>query len=196
MADKDLQTVCSAGTLTEIKIGGTGTGKKVQTKDDLDELHDSLHALIVSGASTAASQLPAGLDAPLQIEFGPAQGTVSDKAMFDAAGQVTFNVDGMFIIDVSAEAGRAGSTGVSFMFRRVLVNGVQYGKSRHARLDNADIMIPIYTRLEYQATAGDTMTFEIMRDSAGANFGGLYKTTPTPAGWADAPTAAIRITQP
>ena len=54
--------------------------------------------------------------------------------------------------------------------------------------------IPYERSISLNITApGTTLTFEILRDSAGTNAGGLYQENTTLAGWGDVPSAAILI---
>ena len=55
-------------------------------------------ATLVLDAASFNSQAPASLDIPIQVEFGPAQGTVSDPVMLSAAGAITFNEPGLYLL--------------------------------------------------------------------------------------------------
>ena len=67
---------------------------------------------LVDGVSLATSQEPVGTDAPLQLEFGAAVGTVSDPVMLAADGTLTINSTGTYRIKVSTAAGRTGGVDV------------------------------------------------------------------------------------
>lgn len=152
-----------------------------------------VEAQLINGFSVAASQQPSALNTPLQIEFGAAQNTPSDPVSLSATGQITFHQAGQYRINYGSHFGRTGASGVSILFTRTKVNGVVIGQSRFARLSDTDQLLPFATRFVYNASAGDVMTIELVRDSAGANFGGFFQGVPTLAGSPTAPSASIVI---
>ena len=92
--------------------------------------------------------------------------------------------------------GRTGASGTSILLFRVLVNGVQAGRSIVTKLGNADEEQYFENDTWIFLPAGAVLTFEVMRDAAGSNFGGLFGFDPTVDGgneWNDAPSAAIRV---
>ena len=93
---------------------------------------------LLDAISLATSQEPTGLDAPLQIELGAAQFTTADPVSLAADGTVTFNQAGTYRIKVSLAIGRSGGAGVSSIYARAVVNGVQAGQSIHFKIGSAD----------------------------------------------------------
>lgn len=163
---------------------GSGAWGKVAPTVGIERLIDS--------ASTAATQLPAGLGSAMQIEFGPAVGTGANPVMLSAAGAITINESGLYRFKVSVQYGRAGATGASIIFLRALVNGVQAGRSIATKVDNADSLINFSDEAWLFLPATTVITYEIIRDSAGDNSGGLYQTTSS-HGWNSSPTASLRV---
>lgn len=147
---------------------------------------------IFSGASTV-TQNPTGLDNAYQILFGPAQLTAASPANLTATGEIIFNESGIYQVSFDSYQGRTGGTGVSFLYGRALVNGAQVGPTAHTRLDDSDIVTRVSNQFIRQYTATDTLTFEIYRDSAGNNSGGLIASVPTLAGWTSSVSASIQI---
>lgn len=148
---------------------------------------------LLDASSTAASQAPAGLGTPLQIEFGPAVGTGTDPVQLSATGVLTVNTPGTYILKVSTQVGRTGATGTSIVFLRVLVNGVQAGRSIAFKLENSNNLSNFAdVTLLTLPVAPVTITYEIIRDSAGANYGGLFQTVSSD-GWNSSPSAALRV---
>lgn len=147
--------------------------------------------------SDFTSQTPTGTDAPLQITFGAAQGTVSDPVMLSAAGALTANKKKKYQVDVSVQYHRDNAGQAAWLFFRVKLNGEQLGDSIFAKLDDANDDLPVLfsSRLKIDAdlAVGDVLTFEIMRDSQGFNDGGLVSTTPTPGDWSPAPSASLKV---
>lgn len=146
-------------------------------------------------ASSTVAQAPTAVDTALQLSFGAAQGTASNPVMINTAGLVTFNTAGNYAVRIKLQAGRTGASGTSILLSRILVNGAQYGSPAATKLVSADVTIPIESRVVINATAGQTMAVQIMRDSAGTNFGGVYPQTATVAAWGIAPSALLVISR-
>lgn len=154
---------------------------------------------LFDGVSVAATQLPSttGPANALQVEFGPAIGTVSDPVSMDVNGTITFNDAGTYRIKIALQFGRAGSVGESILLFRVTDDvGTQLGRSIAAKLDNSNITAYLENDTWLTVPAGLIVEFQVMRDAAGDDSGGLIMTIPTVDGgneWDNAPTAAIRV---
>lgn len=148
---------------------------------------------ILDGISVSAAQEPTGTDAPMQLEFGPAVNSGSDPVMLSVAGALTFNEAGTYRLKISFSYGRTGGAGVSELYFRALVDGVQAGQSIHAKVGDADVYIPFTDETWLTVPAATVITYELLRDSAGNDSGGLFSGNPTLAGWNDNPCAAIRV---
>lgn len=146
-------------------------------------------------APSTVVQAPTSVDTALQLTFGGAQGTASNPVMINAVGLVTFNTAGNYAVRIKLQAGRTGASGTSILLSRILVNGAQYGSPAATKLVSADVTIPIESRVVINAIAGQTMAVQIMRDSAGTNFGGVYPQTATVAAWGVAPSALLVISR-
>jgi hypothetical protein len=169
---------------------GAGSGSWVPAPTNPDNI---VIERLLDGLSVATDQQPAGVDTPLQIEFGPAQFGPSDPVSLSAAGVLTFNEAGTYRVKISIAAGRTGGAGVSNLYFRALVNGAQAGQSVHLKVDSSNIYIPYSDEAWLTLPAGVTISYEVLRDSTGNNSGGLFQSDPTLAGWADNPSAAIRV---
>ena len=153
---------------------------------------------VLEAVSLATSQEPTGLGIAnsIKVEFGAAQFTVAEPVMIDVNGQVTFNVAGMYRVKSVFQFGRTGGAGTSEVFFRLLVNGVQLGRSVGVKLGNADVLSYIDIDNWFNVPAGTTLDTEIMRDNSGNNSGGIFKTTPTNEGagtWSDVPCTVLRL---
>ena len=145
-------------------------------------------------AQSFNNQQPVATDTPIVVEFGAAQGTISDPVMIDALGRIDFNEEGIYLINIVAEFGRTGGAGVSELRFRMSVNGVGMEPVISAMIDNANTRVPlIITVPTINAVAGMYLEFELLRDSTGNNSGGLFSTNTTLAGWADSPSARVII---
>lgn len=143
---------------------------------------------ILRGASTAAVQQPSALGTAIQVEFGPAQTTT--ELSLSSTGTITCNVSGTYAFRFKDQFGRSGATGISYLMTRILKNGVQFGVSQSTRLSSSDSIIPTDSRVVIPLLAGDTVQMQLIRDSLGANSGGLYQQTSS-HGWGAAPSALL-----
>ncbi len=144
---------------------------------------------IFSGSSTAASQQPSATDTALQIEFGPAQNT--DQVSLAANGTITINQPGLYVFTFVFTSGRTGTSGTVRLFGRLLVDGNQEGASLFNAITNQNDGYQTVLTLSGSLSAGQVITFEIIRDSTGNNNGGLFQQDPTPAGWETTPSAKV-----
>lgn len=153
---------------------------------------------VLEAVSLAASQEPTGkgIAESIQVEFGAAQFTGSDPVMIDVDGMVTFNVAGMYRVKSVFQFGRTGASGTSELLFRLLVNGVQLGRSVGVKLGNSDVLQYIDIDNWFNVPAGTLLTTELMRDDSGSDSGGVFRTTPTDEGagtWMDVPCTVLRI---
>lgn len=146
-------------------------------------------------AASTATQAPSAVDTALQLTFGAAQGSASDPVMINAAGLVTFNVAGNYAVRIKLQQGRTGASGTSILLSRILLGGVQYGSPQATKLVSSDSTIPADSRVVVNPTAGQTFAVQIMRDSAGTNFGGVYPQVATVTAWGTAPSALLVISR-
>lgn len=146
-------------------------------------------------APSIVAQTPTAVDTPLQLVFGAAQKSASDPVMINAAGLVTFNVAGNYAVRVKLQCGRTGATGTSILLSRLLLSGTQIGSTACVKLTQTDATTPTESRVIMNATAGQTLAVQIMRDSAGSNFGGVYQQAATVTAWGTAPSAFLVISR-
>jgi hypothetical protein len=148
---------------------------------------------LIDSSSTASTQSPTSLDTPIQVEFGEAIST----GMIDLAsdGTLTIKVTAYYQFVVNLTFGRDATNGIAYLFGRYLVNDVQPPTSNSvaAVLPNNTIRIPKLIVIIGKLQEGDEITFEIARDSAGVNNGGLFQEQLTTLDWLPAPTASIQV---
>jgi len=182
----------ATGSFTTIE-GKTITVTKGITTDIASGIGGGIGITNVLSASDTTDQTPSGLDSALQVTFGSAQGTVADPVMVDAAGVITFNESGIYLINGYASFERQGSSGGAAVIAfRALINGVQAGVTKVVELKQTENIVPYDLTIPINATAGDVLTWEIMRDSSGVNQGGLYSHTLL-GGWSNVPSATLSI---
>lgn len=156
----------------------------------------TVETLLVA-SSLASNQDPTGLGVvnTIQVEFGAAQFGPTDPVQIDVAGVVTFNESGLYRMKISAQIGRTGAGGVSEVLLRAVLNSVQVGRTVPAKLDNANVIIPYAEETWINIIAPSVLTFEVMRDDSGMNFGGLVgqDVTVEPGSWFQDSCAELRI---
>lgn len=145
--------------------------------------------------ASTATQEPTAVDTPLQLTFGAAQGSASDPVMLSATGLVTFNQAGSYAARIKLQNGRTGASGTSILLSRLLLNGVQLGNTAAVKMTQTDATTPTDSRVVLNVTAGQTFAVQIMRDSAGSNFGGVYPHTAAVTAWGTAPSALLVISR-
>ncbi len=146
-------------------------------------------------AASAVAQAPTAVDTALQLAFGAAQNSASNPVMINAAGLVTFNNAGNYAVRIKLQCGRTGATGTSILLSRLLLSGVQTGSTACVKLTQTDATTPTESRVVINATAGQTLAVQIMRDSAGSNFGGVYPQVATVTAWGTAPSALLVVSR-
>ncbi len=149
---------------------------------------------ILRAASTVI-QAPTAVDTPLQLTFGGAQGSIANPVMINAAGLVTFNTAGNYAVRIKLQNGRTGASGTSILLSRILLNGTQIGSPAAAKITQAESIFATDSRVVVNVTAGQTFSVQIMRDSAGTNFGGVYPQAATVTAWGTAPSALLVVSR-
>ena len=185
------------GTLTD-SVGTTNDGTKVLGSDALGlplwvAASSPLIAQVLH-APSVSNQAPGGLDTVLQVSFGSGTGTGSDPVMVSAIGDITFNDVGVYFVNAVGYLSRVGASGgISVMLFRSLVDGSQVNSIGAISLPTVGVTVPETLSFPIRiSTPGTVLTFEILRDSSGVDYGGLYPTT-TLSSWADAPSSALTI---
>lgn len=145
--------------------------------------------------ASTVPQEPTAVDTPLQLTFGAAQGSASDPVMLSPAGLVTFNQAGAYALRLKLQCGRTGATGTSILLSRLLLNGAQLGSAAAVKITATDATVPTESRVVLNVTAGQTFAAQIMRDSAGPNFGGVYPHTAAVTAWGIAPSALLVVSR-
>lgn len=166
-----------------------------QTADSMLYAAAGMKEVEVLRASSTVAQAPTAVDTPLQLTFGAASGTSTDPVSLNAAGLLTFNITGNYAVRIKTQNGRTGATGTSVLLMRILFNGVQYGSPSATKITATDSTVPTESRVVLNPTAGQTFAVQIMRDSAGSNFGGVYPQAATVTAWGTAPSTLIVVSR-
>lgn len=187
---------------TDLADNTTGAITPQVLREVLTQLADSpiyaaagVKEVEVLRAASSVAQAPTSVDTPLQVAFGAAQGAPADPVMINAAGLVTFNQAGNYAVRVKLQCGRTGASGTSILLSRLVLGGAQVGSAACVKLTQTDATTPTDSRVVMNPTAGQTLQVQIMRDSAGSNFGGIYPQDATVPTWGTAPSALLVISR-
>ena len=136
-------------------------------------------------------QEPTSTDSPIKIKFGDA--VVNDSISLDALGTITVLETGYYDATITVDIGRAGASGgVASIFLAAFVNDILFPNPISTRIDTPANVIAQQYRVAAPLDVGDTIHFEIYRDSIGVDQGGLYPETSS-IGWGVSPSTRIRI---
>lgn len=189
-----VEITTSAGGFTnnvEIQFNYWATSPRVQNII-IERLYD--------GESGISPQEPNSVDSPVAIQFGAIQGTSSDPIQTIAQGVDTeasilrINQPGLYRLKTAIQYGRETNPGTAILNFRALINGVQAGRTINQRLNNSNTTALFTDEAWLNLPAGIDITYEVIRDSNGANSGGLIAgVTSGSSGWNGSPTAALRV---
>lgn len=180
-----------SGAITPAKLREVTT----QLADSMLYAAAGMKEVEVLRAPSTVAQAPSAVDTPLQLTFGAAQNSAANPVMINAAGLVTFNTAGNYAVRIKLQCGRTGATGTSILLSRILLGGAQFGSAACVKMTQTDATTPTDSRVVINATAGQTLAIQIMRDSAGSNFGGVYPQVATVTAWGTAPSALLVISR-
>jgi hypothetical protein len=149
----------------------------------VDSLYTPTTIQVLNQESTLVGQAPAAVDTPLQVRFdGP---VTNAYVTLSTLGVITFLQTGLYLVNIQGLFKRLGSSGgTAKVHFRGLLNGVAVGPTQAVDIDVVGVGIPYERSIPLNITTpGTTLTFQLLRDSAGANAGGLYQEVTTLAGW-------------
>jgi hypothetical protein len=142
-------------------------------------------------AVSTTSQNPSAVDTAYQVTFGA--GDSNSDVTVASNGIITINTSGLYNVTFNISLGRATATGIAVLLARLLINDTPSGFVQGVKIDTSANVTPLHASLLRKFTASDTIKLQIIRDSTGANDGGVISLVSTPSGWEDSPSAAVRI---
>lgn len=155
---------------------------------------------LYDGESLESPQEPSTPDTAKYITFGAVQGTGADPIQTIAQGGdseasiLQINQAGTYRLKTAIQYGRDGASGTSILNFRALVNGAQAGRTISEKLENSNATALFTDEAWLTLPAGVQITYEVIRDSNGSNFGGLVAgETSGSTGWNASPSCALRI---
>jgi hypothetical protein len=168
----------------------TSTGSAVEWQDASGG--GSL-VMTLEGASSDSLQVPSGVDNPMLVNFGAAQGVITDPVSISAGGVVTFNDAGQYHVNVELSVYRsAASSSLSYSLVRGLLNSVtEIEPPTTIGLTNEQYF-PYKKTFIIDAVAADTLEIQFQRDSSGYNIGYLQRFLGA-GGWGQSRSAYIKI---
>lgn len=143
---------------------------------------------VLRASSSQVPQEPSTTGEILQINFGAVQNTT--QALLDSNGSFTIKEAGTYSFQTRFQVGRTGSVGTSLIYIRPLINGIETCPPSAFRLSSADTLIPYTCIFEFTLNVNDVVSFQLIRDSAGHDSGGLYF-FPSSHGWTSATPSSV-----
>lgn len=154
---------------------------------------------LYDGESSALEQQPNGKDVALRLKFGAVEGTSNDPVQTlpgtgSEAEILQINKAGLYRVKIAIQYGRTDGANIAILNFRALLNGVQAGRSVNQRLENANQTSIFSDEAWLYLPAGVQISYEVIRDSNGANSGGLVAgETSGSTGWNPAPSMSLRV---
>lgn len=183
----------------DILIGSDADDSNITKNYQIDAIKGFIVSSLALGVTPVLSsasndnQTPSGLNIPLQVRFGPDQGSLSTPVRLFANGEILFNQGGLYLFNGYANFERQGpSGGVAVIAFRALINGIQVSPSKMVEIDSVGVSTPYELTIPLQVNAGDILTWEIMRDGSGVDRGGLYTHTLV-GGWSNVPSTDVNV---
>ncbi len=129
-------------------------------------------------AISSADQIPAGLDIPLQIEFGI---PITDNGIFnlDPDGTITCLVKGYYEFDYVCHLERVQTAQDALLIFWNELNGVSNVASLAVSLDGLIGAAPFTSLFQFDLEVGDEIKIFMVRDGAGFDDGFLTSYTPS-----------------
>lgn len=137
------------------------------------------------------SQGPSAVDTPYQVTWG--SGSSNSDVNIASNGIVTILTAGLYNINFNLTYGRSNASGIAILFARLLLNSSPIGFVQSAKIDTSINVQSSNSSILRSFAANDTLVVQLIRDSSGANDGGLVSLDPVLALWANNPSAAIRV---
>ena len=184
-------STAATGTFNVANGDGTTQYRKVTWSDIQSVPADIGYVELFKGNAASTTQAPTATNTPIQIEFGGAQSFTN--ASLSSAGVLTFNTAGQYLVHNSFYVTETTTAGNAIVLLRAMYNGAQLGSTINTTLVNTALVIPVKTLLVINASAGDTLYWQLVRDGSGVNAGGLSAFTPTVSGWSASPSASISV---
>ena len=130
--------------------------------------------LLVSYTTSNVNPSGIGYANNAQIPYGGSNFVPSVTAVsMDANGTVTFNEDGTYFLSFYFQFTRASASGTANLVLWSQIDETTSGIPVISKAQNSNILTPAELTLPVALTAGQTLKGRIMRDTSGANDGGL-----------------------
>jgi len=122
--------------------------------------------------------------------------TSSSDVTLDPSGTITFDTAGTYLCTFNLNIGRSSNTGTAKVLAALRLNNVQIGYTQGANIATSASTHPAQFNLVRRFDVNDVLVVRVMRDSTGADDGGLIAIPVTvPTTWADVASYWVRITR-
>ena|SRR5690625_827037 len=172
--------------------GGTKWGGVNYSElDDAPPLQD-IQVLDLEAHSNV-DQIPTATDTPLDIKFGTASSSI---VSIDSSGLCSVTLSGQrtLLVELSLNIGVKGGDGTStILYVSKEINGSVDEVPLSMTTDCKDGIQTLSHSFLWTPFNGNTLQYKLVRESTGADQGGLYKVTPTLTGQPTKPSAQIKF---
>jgi len=183
-----------------LPFGAPGGGQQAMISSplgpaDVSTVGTPITSVLVLSADDLTNQIPVSENVPIQITYGPAQGTGADPVHLLADGTISVNTPGTYAASFDYMFGRTTGSQSAVVGYRALIGGIQVGETVNIAMGSDDQSVP-YGFTSFDSVPGGTLiTTELARDTAGPNDGGLILFPTSVPGWGPASSASVRIWQ-
>jgi hypothetical protein len=136
-------------------------------------------------------QVPVGVDIPLQVEFGPPQS--QNNVTMDAAGTIVFGLQRYVTMHFRLTLHRLAIANTAMMVMWSTRDGIESNTTLLKSLQTNGEFMDYIAETTFQSEPGAEYQFWIMRDSSGADDGGLYPYPVAHPDISDVPSTWMRI---
>lgn len=195
MAKISSYTTDSTVTGADLLIGtdtGNSNATANYTVNSIMSFIKSQSSVSVISVLSAASYVQQGVDAvntAKDVSFG--NQILNSYLSMDADGLIQFQQAGTYLINGYGTVARTGSSGLTILLFRAVLQGAQVGQTKGFEIDKTDIWIPYETTSILTVNQYDSFKFQISCENHADGI--LTPYTPLTSGWDNLPSAAINI---
>lgn len=145
--------------------------------------------------STVAQEM-AAINDTIKVAFnGTNETSLGGSISVSPDGTITFNQSGIYSLELALTCSRTTNAGVTTLILNSAFNGVISDTSRAITLDSSAEALSLGANFNgvFEAQAGDTLFFSLLRNSNGGGNAGVYPITVANSGFNDCPSAFLRI---
>lgn len=142
---------------------------------------------------STVAQAPVVLDAPVKIAYDTTQAGAYDGVRVTAAGDITFDIDDVYYVELQLTVGRTTTSAASYHTTYPVVDGSSSGGSVTTGVSDTNDIVAVTYKETAKFTKGQVLSFWQVVDSAGNINAGLVPFVTTNVTIPDTPSARLVI---